>query len=104
MEQEEAVTPVCIDMELPEWLRTAAAEAAVAENAHNLQAPDLQAPGAAASGYGRFWQPGRVLPVRFLEGDPVVQARVAYAAQEWSDYAACVRQLLAVAEVKPAAG
>ena len=30
--------------------------------------------------------------------------RLAAQAQEWSDYAACVKQLLAVAQVKPVAG
>ena len=34
-----------------------------------------------------LWQPGQTLRVRFLDGDPDVQQRVAAIAQEWTQYA-----------------
>jgi hypothetical protein len=36
---------------------------------------------------GKLWQPGRVLRVRFLDGDPRVQERIAPFAHSWSEYA-----------------
>jgi len=36
---------------------------------------------------GRKWRPGHVLRVRFLDGDPVVQQRVAFYMKQWSNFA-----------------
>ena len=36
---------------------------------------------------GRKWMPGRTIRIGFLEGDPVVQQRVAQCAMEWTRYA-----------------
>jgi hypothetical protein len=36
---------------------------------------------------GKLWQPGRLLRVRFLDGDPQVHARIAPFAQQWSEHA-----------------
>jgi hypothetical protein len=36
---------------------------------------------------GKLWQPGRVLRVRFLDGDPKVQERIPAFAQQWSAFA-----------------
>ena len=44
-------------------------------------------PGTGVFAKGKGWQPGTVLRVTFLEGDPVVQQRVMAIAQEWSKYA-----------------
>jgi hypothetical protein len=35
----------------------------------------------------KFWPVGRTLQVRFLDGDPSVQAKVEEVAHEWSEYA-----------------
>lgn len=35
----------------------------------------------------KVWKPGRVLRVRFMDGDPIVQGKVIDAASEWMDYA-----------------
>ena len=37
--------------------------------------------------YTRYWQPGTRLRVRFTDGDPTLQRRVASVATEWSEYA-----------------
>jgi len=36
---------------------------------------------------GRKWRPGHVLRVRFLDGDPVVQQKVAFYMKQWSNFA-----------------
>lgn len=44
-------------------------------------------PSLAAAPKGKEWQPGQVLRVHFMDGDPVVQAKVEAVTHEWSRYA-----------------
>ena len=74
----------CIDRVLPLELREDALRAAILENPANQRgagAPEL------ALERAKKWKPGRTLRVRFLEGDPAVQGRVARAAMEWTRHA-----------------
>jgi hypothetical protein len=83
----------CIDVILPPDQLMAAARAAVGENSEN--APDTSTvPGAGplppsylALLTGKKWHNGRVLRVRFLDGDKSVQARVEPYAHAWSEQA-----------------
>ena len=52
----------------------------------SLAAP-LPAPLALAFDVRFLWQPGRTLRVRFLEGDPLVKAKVEQVAHQWEQYA-----------------
>jgi hypothetical protein len=75
----------CIDRIVPAHLQDKAAQAAIAENPSNARP--------AAGGQelaletGKLWKPGRVLRVRFLEGDPVVRQRVEQRARTWEEHA-----------------
>lgn len=40
-----------------------------------------------AGHHGRLWKPGRVLRIKFLEGDPYVHERVMHYARIWEQYA-----------------
>lgn len=93
--QNEAIK-VCIDCALPISSLLAASRMAIVENPDNAPAPprsrglpgaSIASPVALAALTGKLWKPGRTLRVRFLDGDPAVQARVATIAQEWSNYA-----------------
>lgn len=83
----------CFDVILPPDQLMEAARAAVEENPEN--APDTSTvPGAGplppsylALLTGKKWQNGRVLRVRFLDGDKSVQARVEPDAHAWSEHA-----------------
>jgi hypothetical protein len=70
---------------------------AIAENPNNAPAinprllpqgvmPDISSVFLAAI-TGKLWQPGRTLRVRFLDGDPRVQERIAPFAHSWSEHA-----------------
>ncbi len=74
----------CIDRVLPLDLREEARRVAVLENPANGR--DADAPELALE-VAKKWKPGRTLRVRFLEGDPVVQQRVAQAAMAWTRHA-----------------
>ncbi len=82
----------CFDRFLPPDQRVAAAEQALAERPANE--PELRLPASAnparaelAALVGKLWQKGRTLRVRFLDGDPAVQAKVQTHARTWSQYA-----------------
>ena len=87
----------CVDVAVPDELLLEAMRRAIAENANNAPAinprllpqgvmPDLSYVFLAAI-TGKLWQPGRVLRVRFLDGDPKVQARIPPFAHQWSEHA-----------------
>lgn len=65
---------ICIDRALP------------GESPFELRSHDARARAAALR--NKMWEPaGRTLRIRFLDGDPVVQKKVAKFAQEWTKYA-----------------
>ena len=87
----------CIDITLPDELLLESMRQAVEENPNNAPVvnlrnlppgvmPDLSRAYLAAI-TGKLWQPSRKLRVRFLDGDPQVQARIAPFAHQWSEYA-----------------
>jgi hypothetical protein len=89
------IIKTCVDVALPDELQFAAMQAALAENSANAPAipknsflpgafPD---PGRLAALTGKLWKPGRTLRVRFLDGDPTVQAKIAPFANEWTKVA-----------------
>jgi len=74
----------CIDRVIPSEFRQEAVRAAAVEHPSNLPSgivPEL------AVEHRKLWKPGRTLRVRFLEGKPAIQARVARFAQEWTKHA-----------------
>ena len=82
----------CIDRVLPPSARIHAAQQAVAEEPANM--PSFQLPPGTmptrselAALIGKKWQNGRTLRVRFMDGDPSVQARVRDVTRQWSDFA-----------------
>jgi len=94
----------CLYRRLPAELSAKAAAAAVRENpengirvengaAHSTKGDALEpVPLGAVDekgvfSTGRKWMPGRTIRIEFLEGDPVVQQRVAQCAMEWTRYA-----------------
>jgi hypothetical protein len=86
----------CIDVALPDNLLFEASERAIAENPANAPViprgsipPGLDGPPplALAALTGKLWKPGRVLKVRFLDGDPVVQKQLQPFALVWEQYA-----------------
>jgi len=81
----------CIDRVLPKEQQDAMQQAAIEENPANLATPeDLNQPASQREIFlikGKMWKPGRVLHVRFLDGTPAIQTRVAKVAKEWSSYA-----------------
>lgn len=87
----------CVDLSLPDELLLESMRRAIAENPNNAPAinprllpqgviPDLSAVFLAAI-TGKLWQQGRVLRVRFLDGDPKVHERIPPFAQQWSEHA-----------------
>lgn len=85
------VIRVCVDRILTD---DRAARLALQENPANQPAFDLRLlppgvnpPAFLAALTGKLWKPGRTLRVRFLDGDPAVQARIPPFAQVWSTYA-----------------
>jgi hypothetical protein len=87
----------CIDLTLPDELLLESMRRAIAENPNNAPAinprllpqgvmPDISSVFLAAI-TGKLWQPGRVLRVRFMDGDPRVQERVPPFAHAWSEHA-----------------
>lgn len=73
---------MCVDRPIPATKLAEAQATAIRENPANGLRP-LEVAGLKQY----FWQSGRTLRVRFLDGDPTVQGRVETAAQEWSKYA-----------------
>ena len=93
----ESEIKVCVDQILPSVRRIEAAKRAVAENPENAPItrsrpvlgalPTPLTPPELALLVGKRWQNGRTLRVRFLDGEPRVQAKVEAYAQEWSRHA-----------------
>lgn len=85
---------ICFDRILDEAQILEAARRAVEENPANIPLVPISS-GAAALPEVAFlaletrtlWAPGRTLRVRFLEGDPVVQAKVQQVAKTWEQHA-----------------
>jgi hypothetical protein len=87
----------CIDRSVPDELLLESMRRAIAENANNAPAinprlfpqgvmPDISSVFLAAI-TGKLWQPGRVLRVRFLDGDPHVHERIPPFSHQWSAHA-----------------
>lgn len=72
---------MCTVRPIPANLEAAARLTALNENPRNGTVLEV----AGLTKY--FWRPGRRLRVRFLDGDPVVQAKVVAVAQEWTNFA-----------------
>jgi hypothetical protein len=84
----EEVIKACIDRILPDHLLISSAQKAVRENTANApRNPEGKSIQEIALLTDNLWQPGRTLRVRFLDGDPAVQAKVQHYAQQWSQYA-----------------
>ena len=94
----------CLYRRLPTELSAKAAAAAIRENPENGIRVENGSPHSAKGdamepiplgavdekgvfSTGRKWMPGRTIRIGFLEGDPVVQQRVAQCAMEWTRYA-----------------
>lgn len=73
---------VCIDRVLPDDLVEDAQRRSIAVNPDNAPSP-LEM----AVENQWLWKPGQVLRVRFLDGYPIVQSKVASLAHQWSHYA-----------------
>lgn len=90
----EDIIKVCIDMILEGEEQVEAARLAVEERIDNLPIIDMP-PGSVATPQPlemailtrTLWKPGRVLRVRFMDGDPVVQAKVEQVARTWEQFA-----------------
>ena len=91
----EDIIKTCVDRVLPSELIVQAAARAIEENPANAPAVRFT-PGVGAGPLpppflavvtGKKWQNGRTLRVRFLDGDPAVQAKLQPYAQQWSDFA-----------------
>jgi hypothetical protein len=67
----------CVDRVIPSQF---AKEARAAREAERFSAEELAMP------RSNLWKNGRVLRVRFLDGDPAVHAKVAAVAKEWMKY------------------
>lgn len=81
---------VCTDMLLPPSLQGAAESLAINENPQNANAPSMDEGGRKlelAFITAKLWRPGRVLRVRYLNGQPELHEQVSAVAQEWSQYA-----------------
>ena len=91
------ISKACVDLTLPDELLLESMRRALEENPNNAPVVNRRSlpPGVMpdiphvflAAITGKLWQPGRVLRVRFLDGDPQVQARIAPFAQQWSAFA-----------------
>jgi len=68
---------VCIDRVIP---RSLAEAALIARQRERASAEELAMP------RSNLWKNGRVLRIRFLDGDPAVHAKVSATAQEWMKY------------------
>ncbi|MUG91313.1 Tolloid-like protein 1 [Scytonema sp. UIC 10036] len=75
---------ICV--EIPPDMSEEAQKIAFEENPLNAEAIDNSSDRIAVI-TGKKWQSGRTLRVRFLDGDPVVQTKIAAIAQQWTQYA-----------------
>ena len=78
---------ICTVVALDEALQQEAMLKALEENPLNGGDPDLFDEYAGAVETLKKWTPGRTLRVRFLDGDPAVQQKVADVAKGWSEVA-----------------
>jgi Bacterial pre-peptidase C-terminal domain len=86
---------ICVDRVLPADMLVRAADKAIAENPSNVPiVRPRPGPGVPPNSRVRMaletakkWQNGRTLRVRFLGGDPTVQAKVEHYAHEWGQFA-----------------
>lgn len=74
---------VCLDLNLSPQFNAIAEAKAAAEQAGGGQISPFQA----ALAKAKRWKAGRTLKIRFLEGAPSLQTRVADAAREWMQHA-----------------
>jgi Matrixin len=79
----ESALRVCLDRNLPPQFAAVAEAKAAAEHASSGPLSPFEA----ALVKAKRWRNGRTLKVRFLDGDPSLQNRVAEAAREWSKHA-----------------
>lgn len=80
---EAAETGACIDRVVPEEYAEEAAAVAALENPEN----DIESDDRLALLKAKKWLPGRTLRVRFLDGSPTMQSKVAKYAMEWCEHA-----------------
>lgn len=82
---------LCLDRVLPKELEEEATRIAIEENPANLAMPASpdEAPDELklALDAQRKWKPGRILHIRFLNGEPVVQRKVEQFARIWCEHA-----------------
>lgn len=78
---------MCTDVALPDELLAEANLVALEENPANAPLPDPSKPLEIAVVKAKCWSPGRTLRIRFLDGDAVVQQKVAQVAQKWTQVA-----------------
>lgn len=88
----EEIIEFCVERILPDEWQIPAMEKAIEERADNLPiiapTPDGRPrPFELVLESKKLWQPGRTLRIRFLDGDPVVQAKVKQYAQQWTQHA-----------------
>lgn len=78
---------MCVDMILPEEKRKEARELAIKENPDNAEIKGDNNGNELALVIGKKWANGRVLRVRFLEGDINIQRKVEEYAHKWEEFA-----------------
>jgi serralysin len=78
---------ICTVVALDDALQQEAALKAITENPLNAGQPDLFDDISGAVEALKKWAPGRTLRVRFMDGDPTVQQKVADVAKGWSEVA-----------------
>lgn len=89
---EDNAVHLCIDRQVPDEFAAEAAEVAALENPDNDPEAIIAASGGATNERlallkAKKWLPGRTLRVRFLDGSPAMQDKVAKYARTWCDYA-----------------
>jgi hypothetical protein len=77
----EIVNHVCYELTIPPEDENIARKKAIEQNYANAT------PFEAAADYGRLWPIGKLLRVKFINGIPAVQRKVAFYAAQWSQYA-----------------
>lgn len=78
---------MCIDMVLPEEKRKEARELAIKENPDNAEINGDNNGNELALVIGKKWANGRILRVRFLDGDINIQHKVEEYAHKWEEFA-----------------
>jgi hypothetical protein len=83
----ESVPRICYDRVVPPHLAAKAAELAVRENpANRPRFASGASPAEAAALTGKMWAQNRTLKIKFLKGDPTVQAKIKRWAETWLQY------------------